>query len=134
MQLEFNPAKVKSYRLIGYENRMLAAEDFDNDKKDAGEMGAGTTVTALYELIPADGTGRGHDLKYQQSTVTETAKNSDEVLTVKLRYKPPQSDKGSWGLEKVIAQAQMGVGSDKEGYRLNFVKMAKQAQLLSRNF
>ena len=169
LQLEFNPAKVKEYRLIGYENRLLAAEDFDDDSKDAGEMGAGTTVTALYELVPGNGNAQGHDLKYQQNSVKANAKDSDEIMTVKLRYKPPTEDKsilisqvvkdnakpwrmvsedfrfaasvasfgmnlrksehkGSWGLEDVVAQAQMGVGSDEEGYRLNFVKLAKQAQ------
>ena len=91
LQLEFNPKKVKEYRLIGYENRLLAAEDFDNDKKDAGELGAGTTVTALYELVPADGSGAGHDLKYQNNRPSHAA-HSNEVLTVKLRYKQPKSD------------------------------------------
>ena len=71
IQIEFNPAKVKAYRLIGYENRVLAAEDFNDDKKDAGEIGAGHTVTALYELVPAGAetelqTGRVDELKYQQ--------------------------------------------------------------------
>ncbi|MGV3523760.1 MAG: vWA domain-containing protein [Candidatus Sericytochromatia bacterium] len=89
LQLEFNPTRVASYRLIGYENRLLAAEDFDDDSKDAGELGAGTTVTALYEVIP--GSGSGHDLKYQQSTVKPEAQ-SGELVTLKLRYKQPQSD------------------------------------------
>lgn len=92
LQLEFNPSKVASYRLIGYENRLLRAEDFDNDKKDAGEMGAGHTVTALYEIVPATGTHKGHDLKYQTSQVTGAAKYSDEWVNLKLRYKPPTSD------------------------------------------
>ncbi len=92
LQLEFNPLKIKSYRLIGYENRLLAAEDFQNDQKDAGEMGAGTTVTALYELIPADGSGTAHELKYQKNEVSELAKNSTEAVTVNLRYKQPQSN------------------------------------------
>ncbi|MBM96124.1 MAG: hypothetical protein CMI09_09815 [Oceanospirillaceae bacterium] len=91
LQLEFNPAKVKSYRLIGYENRMLANEDFTDDKKDAGELGAGLRVTALYEIIPADGSQNEQPLKYQTSELTDKA-NSNDTLTVKLRYKQPDSD------------------------------------------
>jgi len=95
IQVEFNPDKVKSYRLIGYENRSLNKEDFNDDKKDAGELGAGHTVTALYEIIPADSeesTGSVDALKYQQPSSTNTAKSSDEVMTVKLRYKEPTGD------------------------------------------
>lgn len=91
IQVEFNPAQVKAYRLIGYEKRALANEDFNNDKKDAGELGAGHTVTALYEVIPADSkeeTGSVDALKYQQTQV----KKSDELLTVKLRCKEPDGD------------------------------------------
>ena len=88
IQVEFNPSNVKAYRLIGYANRMLEAEDFNDDTKDAGEVGSGHTVTALYEIIPP-GTNeeiRSVDtLKYQQSQVVE----SDELLTFKLRYKEP---------------------------------------------
>lgn len=96
LQIEFNPAKVKGYRLIGYENRMLRKEDFADDKKDAGEMGAGHTVTALYEIIPAGSKEEipGADkLKYQTTKVSDAAKSSTELMTVKLRYKPPQKDK-----------------------------------------
>lgn len=99
LQLEFNPAKVSSYRLIGYENRLLAAEDFDNDAKDAGELGAGTTVTALYELVPAKAGAQGHDLRYQQQMVKPEALKSNEMLSVKLRYKPPSSD-----ISKLLSQ------------------------------
>ncbi len=90
IQIEFNPNKVKAYRLIGYENRVMQNEDFENDKKDAGELGAGHTVTALYEIIPASSKEeipKAGELKYQ-STQTTTASSSDEVMTVKLRYKP----------------------------------------------
>lgn len=92
LQLEFNPAYVQSYRLIGYENRMLQNEDFNDDKKDAGEMGAGHTVTALYEIVPVGGksTGSVDPLKYQQTTASNNF--SGEVLTVKLRYKEPKSE------------------------------------------
>jgi Ca-activated chloride channel family protein len=95
IQIEFNPVKVKQYRLIGYENRLLKKEDFDNDKKDAGELGAGHTVTALYEIVPAKETKNYkdlEDLKYQLSKLTYAAKNSDELLTLKLRYKLPEKD------------------------------------------
>ncbi len=93
IQVEFNPAQVEGYRLIGYENRVLAAEDFNDDKKDAGEIGAGHTVTALYELVPAGGKVDISDvdpLKYQ----SEPKKSKDkavagELLTLKLRYKEP---------------------------------------------
>lgn len=90
LQLEFNPSLVKSYRLVGYENRVLAARDFNDDQKDAGEIGAGHTVTALYELIPADGTSAsGIDpLKYQRPRPAPRPV-SDELLTLKLRYKRP---------------------------------------------
>ncbi|MGD2084615.1 MAG: von Willebrand factor type A domain-containing protein [Candidatus Aminicenantes bacterium] len=96
IQVEFNPTKVKAYRLVGYENRVLADEDFDDDKKDAGELGAGHTVTALYELIPA-GSGekvkKTGDLKYQETKIKDTAASSAEIMTVKFRYKPPKEEK-----------------------------------------
>jgi Ca-activated chloride channel homolog len=95
IQIEFNPAKVKQYRLIGYENRLLNKEDFDDDTKDAGELGAGHTVTALYEIVPADDKMNfiEHDnLKYQINKLTRTAINSDELLTLNLRYKLPDKD------------------------------------------
>lgn len=93
IQVEFNPANVAEYRLIGYENRALADRDFADDTKDAGEIGAGHTVTALYELI-LEGTSGNIDLKYQQEkpSVTEPNEYSDELLTVSLRYKAPESD------------------------------------------
>jgi len=100
-QIEFNPARVKGYRLVGYENRLLNDEDFNDDKKDAGEMGAGHTVTALYELIPAgsDESLKSIDpLKYQGSRDgSETresvkANGSAELMTVKLRYKQPDGN------------------------------------------
>ncbi|MBI9016228.1 MAG: VWA domain-containing protein [Phycisphaerae bacterium] len=98
IQVEFNPAKVAGYRLIGYENRMLNKEDFNDDKKDAGEIGAGHTVTALYELVPVGvKVPAGVDkLKYQtnvETEVSDAAKMSNELLTVKLRYKAPDGAK-----------------------------------------
>jgi Ca-activated chloride channel family protein len=95
IQIEFNPAKVKAYRLIGYENRMLKSEDFNNDKKDAGELGSGHTVTALYEIIPVGVESeffKVDELKYQSSKIDPVGYNSKELMTVKLRYKNPDSD------------------------------------------
>lgn len=92
-QVEFNPAKLKGYRLIGYENRLLNAEDFEDDTKDAGEIGAGHCVTALYEFVPIDSKMdiKESDLKYQDSLKTSDSA-SDEWLTVNIRYKEPDSD------------------------------------------
>lgn len=95
LQIEFNPAKVKAYRLIGYENRMLKSEDFNNDKKDAGELGSGHTVTALYEIIPVGVESEFRkidDLKYQRTKIEPSAQNSKELMTIKLRYKKPNED------------------------------------------
>ena len=95
IQVEFNPAKVAGYRLIGYENRMLADRDFNNDKKDAGEIGAGVSVTALYEIVPAGQKveNPGVDkLKYGKVKQSSTRFN-DELMTVKLRYKEPEESK-----------------------------------------
>jgi len=100
-QIEFNPARVKGYRLVGYENRLLNDEDFNDDKKDAGEMGAGHTVTALYEVIPAgsDKSLKSIDALKYQSDRKETKKQADvkanasaELMTVKLRYKQPDGN------------------------------------------
>ncbi|MDD3534636.1 MAG: VWA domain-containing protein [Candidatus Cloacimonetes bacterium] len=96
IQVEFNPAHVKAYRLVGYENRLLRPEDFKDDTKDAGDMGAGHSVTALYEIIPADSKEEipGVDsLKYQDTIINEEARKSPELMNVKIRYKQPQSDK-----------------------------------------
>lgn len=95
LQLEFNPNKVESYKLIGYENRLLNAEDFNDDTKDAGELGAGHTVTALYEIVlKGEGTAPSVDtLRYQK--LTELAPKtvpSEELLTVKFRYKKPNEE------------------------------------------
>jgi len=88
LQLEFNPKYVKEYKLIGYENRMLANEDFTNDKKDAGEIGAGHTVTALYELVPSDGKVV-QSLRYQSQELNEKGKGN-ELGFLKIRYKDPK--------------------------------------------
>lgn len=90
LQLEFNPLKVKSYRLVGYENRVLNNEDFADDKKDAGEMGAGHTVTALYEIVPGKSDDAG--LRYQGGRTATEAARSGELALVKVRYKSPDGD------------------------------------------
>lgn len=110
IQLEFNPANVKGYRLIGYENRLLDKEDFNDDQKDAGELGSGHTVTALYEIIP-QGVESPYladvdQLKYQQNELPKKYVNSEELLTVKLRYKAPQGNK-SKKIETVVKAKDM---------------------------
>ena len=95
LQIEFNPTKIQAYRLIGYENRMLRNEDFNNDKKDAGDLGSGHTVTALYEIIPVGVDSDFYkidDLKYQKFEVNSIAPTSKELLTVKFRYKNPKEE------------------------------------------
>lgn len=98
LQIEFNPSQVQAYRLIGYESRLLKDEDFNNDAKDAGEMGAGHTVTAFYEVVPAgvesNFVNKVDDLKYQKKVkpALQPVTGSKELLTVKLRYKAPDED------------------------------------------
>ncbi len=178
LQVEFNPAKVQSYRLIGYENRMLNKEDFNDDTKDAGELGSGHTVTALYEVVPVgvdDAFARPVDkLKYQQQPAPVTsASASREILTVKFRYKQPDGDqsrllehavmdqsivlhktsenfrfaaavaefgmllrnsayKQSASFMNVLSLAQNATGKDEEGYRSEFVKLVKNAEVLAK--
>ena len=95
IQVEFNPARVDSYRLIGYENRALRHEEFNDDTRDGGEIGAGHQVTVLYEIVPA-GTeypaGRVDPLKYQTPAAPKRAGHAHEWLTLKVRYKPPDRD------------------------------------------
>jgi Ca-activated chloride channel family protein len=179
LQLEFNPAKVAAYRLIGYENRLLNKEDFNNDLKDAGDMGAGHRVTALYEIIPAgikdDFTNSVDPLKYQQPKQSAAVKpSSDEMLTIKFRYKEPAGlasklskavvfdrpvafDKTTTDFKWASAVAEVGMllrdsefkqsanfksaisiaraakGTDHEGYRAEFIKLAESAMLLSKS-
>ncbi|MGN6818601.1 MAG: vWA domain-containing protein [Sphingomonas sp.] len=99
VQVEFNPAAVKQYRLIGYENRALAEEDFDNDAVDAGDMGAGHQVTALYEVVPAAGAGWLPDRRYPANVATAPAGTGSELCFVKLRYKLPEG-----GASKLISR------------------------------
>ncbi|MBL4650422.1 MAG: DUF3520 domain-containing protein, partial [Aureispira sp.] len=121
IQIEFNPKTIKAYRLIGYENRLLAKEDFDDDTKDAGELGAGHTVTAIYEVILSDSKStqdiaKAADLKYQTKTV---AGKSSDLMTVKFRYKPIKSDK-SILLEQVLNKsALIGLENSSDNYRFS---------------
>jgi Ca-activated chloride channel family protein len=105
IQIEFNPAKVQAYRLLGYEDRMLNKEDFNNDKKDAGDMGSGHTVTALYEIVPAgikdDYSISVDPLKYQKPGPLPAAKLSGEMLTIKFRYKQNDSSASKMSLVTV---------------------------------
>ena len=175
LQVEFNPDKVQAYRLIGYENRLLEDRDFNDDKKDAGEMGSGHTVTALYEVIPtgvkSSFSGSVDDLKYQENKKPRNG-NSKEMLTVKLRYKDPDGNSSKLLQESVVDQsapferasnnfmfaasvaefgmllrqsdfiqdasfdhvihtATKAMGTDKEGYRSEFIKLAKSAKLMA---
>jgi Ca-activated chloride channel family protein len=102
VQIEFNPARVKEYRLVGYENRLLRAEDFNNDAKDAGDLGSGHQVTAFYEIVPAGGSESGgevDELRYQQqrgrtkAPVNRAPDRANELAWLKLRHKTPQGDK-----------------------------------------
>ena len=175
LQIEFNPTKVSAYRLIGYENRMLKNEDFNNDKKDAGELGSGHTVTALYEVIPVgveSDFNKVDELKYQSPKIDPASYNSKELMTVKFRYKKPDgevsklivhplldsnqsmeksSDNFRWSaavagfgmllrdseyvqgfsFDKVLQLAQGAKGSDKDGYRIEFINMVKSQGLLA---
>jgi Ca-activated chloride channel family protein len=175
IQVEFNPQTVSAYRLIGYENRLLKNEDFNDDRKDAGEIGAGHSVTALYEIVPvgADVPSPGVDpLRYQQTSaparVPTAAAFSDELMTVKLRFKAADGDtsrlvssvvrnkpqpmtanigfasavaelgmllrdsvyQSSASYEGLSARARTFRGSDLEGYRAEFIRMAELAATL----
>ncbi|RKD12326.1 hypothetical protein BCY91_11740 [Pelobium manganitolerans] len=112
LQVEFNPALVQAYRLVGYENRLLNKEDFKDDKKDAGDMGAGHTVTALYEIIPqgykSEFVKENEGLKYQKNAMLKPSK---ELLTVKLRYKKPDEDKSQEFSTVLTDKGAMEIGS-----------------------
>ena len=119
LQVEFNPALVSSYRLIGYENRLLNEEDFNDDAKDAGEMGSGHTVTALYEIVlagSADNQPSIDPLKYQESRVPANNRYSDEMLTIKVRYKEPDG-KVSKMFERSVTDASADIGTASENMR-----------------
>jgi Ca-activated chloride channel family protein len=117
IQIEFNPRTVGAYRLVGYENRLLNRQDFNDDKKDAGEIGAGHTVTALYELIPPGEPVPGatvDPLVYQDAPKpVASASRSNELMTVKLRYKKPDEDTShllSVAVEKRTGEVSPNIG------------------------
>ena len=109
LQVEFNPQRVAAYRLIGYENRMLRKEDFDDDTKDAGEIGAGHSVTALYEVVPANvasDNGTTEPLRYQAVARNTRQANDDELIYVKLRYKLPDASVSRW-LDHIVPASRL---------------------------
>jgi Ca-activated chloride channel homolog len=122
LQLEFNPAKIKAYRLVGYENRLLKKEDFNNDQKDAGELGAGHSVTALYEVITADSKEtldtKVDELKYSQTTVNKNTGSSNELMTVKFRYKNPK-DTVSKLIVQTLADKEVSLENTSENFRFS---------------
>jgi Ca-activated chloride channel family protein len=133
LQIEFNPTKVAGYRLIGYENRLLNKEDFNDDKKDAGELGSGHTGTALYEIIPAgiesEFLKSVDELKYQKP---KKAKSSvgDEVMNIKLRYKAPDSDVSKL-IEHSVLNRQIAIENTSDNFR--FTAAVAQLGMLLRN-
>ena len=136
LQVEFNPATVANYRLIGYENRVMAAEDFRDDTKDAGEIGAGHSVTALYEIVPRGvAPGRGAEpLKYQQQPEPPVLKGtdgepSDDLLTVKLRWKQPE---GSVSTLKEFPLADRGAAFEEASDDLRFASAVASFGMLLR--
>jgi Ca-activated chloride channel family protein len=177
LQIEFNPAVVQGYRLIGYENRMLAKEDFNNDKKDAGDLGSGHTVTALYEIIPvglqSEFLKQVDTLRYQTTERFSATAFGKEMMTLKMRYKHPTDSisklmtvavldeqkqmqltstnfrfaaavaefgmmlrnstfKQQASYKEVISLAENAVGTDKEGYRKEFLQLVKNATSIAK--
>lgn len=131
IQVEFNPTEVKEYRLIGYENRMLAAEDFNDDKKDGGELGAGHSVTALYEVIPVGANGTGgkvDDLKYRAQG-RDGEPGAGEVLTVKLRWQHPTEA----GPSRLVSRTVRTARSNGNLANLKFASAVAQFGMLLRN-
>ncbi len=122
LQVEFNPARIQAYRLIGYENRMLNKEDFNNDKKDAGDLGSGHTVTALYEIIPvgvkSDFIENTDPLKYQSTGNSITSGNTaEEMMTIKLRYKAPDSERSRL-MEHPVIDDHITLDNTSDNFRL----------------
>lgn len=127
LQVEFNPSKVQAYRLIGYENRMLKSEDFNDDKKDAGELGAGHTVTALYEIIPvgvkSEFVKTVDKLKYQQTSANNTENNTsstgNEMMTIKFRYKKPNEDVSKLMEQEIVKSNVLSLEKSSENFRFS---------------
>ena len=129
IQVEFNPAKVLAYRLIGYENRLLRSQDFNDDTKDAGELGAGHSVTALYEIVPVGVQSSVElqpvdSLRYQQNPALLAAYNSNELMLVKLRYKAPDATES-----QLIQQPLLDRATKLENASNNFKFAAAVAEL-----
>jgi Ca-activated chloride channel homolog len=119
LQLEFNPDEVGAYRLIGYENRRLEDRDFNDDQKDAGELGAGHSVTALYELVPPGGaTGGSVDALRYQAPARRVAGHAGELCTIKLRYKRPGSDR-SQVFERPVSDASVPLAQTSQAFRFS---------------
>ena len=134
LQIEFNPTLVQGYRLIGYENRMLNKEDFNDDKKDAGEMGSGHTVTALYEIIPvgerSDFLKKVDTLKYQKEEKFSASAFSNELMTVKLRYKQPDGATSKL-MEVPVTDRNVAIQNTSANYR--FASSVAEFGMLLRN-
>jgi Ca-activated chloride channel family protein len=119
VQVEFNPAHVRAYRLIGYENRVMAAEAFNDDPQDGGELGAGHSVTALYEIVPVGArtpVAQTDPLRYQQVRPRPGAAGSRELLTVKLRYKAPEGE-SSWLIEQPVRDRGVELARTSDDFR-----------------
>ncbi len=157
VQIEFNAALVKSYRLVGYDNRLLAARDFNNDRKDAGDIGAGHTVTALYEIVPTgERAGRGDDLmtvklRYKEPDATTSKLLTANVKDSDVRWGRASNDfrfaaavaefgmllressyRGQASFDDVLALAQGALGRDANGYRAEFADLVRRAKALAR--
>ncbi len=135
LQIEFNPAKVQGYRLIGYENRLLNKEDFNDDKKDAGELGSGHTVTALYEVIPVGVKDsflkKVDDLKYQKNkTALNKTSDNGEIMNIKLRYKQPDGDVSKL-IEHPVFDTQLSLAATSNNFR--FAASVAEFGMLLRN-
>lgn len=127
-QLEFNPANVKGYRLIGYENRVMAAEDFNDDTKDAGEIGAGHSVTVLYEIVPADSEMELGESELKYASDSEGVMG-DELLTVNIRYKEPEGSES----KLLTYPVNKSLYSDKMSADMNFASCVAEFGMLLRN-
>jgi len=131
LQIEFNPAKVKSYRLIGYEKRLLRPEDFADDSKDAGELGSGHTVTALYEIVPTDGASSvSQELTYQTTQIKTDAQTRNELATIRFRYKKPAGETSSEIVRKIPAGT---VAINNAGENIRFAAAVAEWGMLLRN-
>lgn len=127
-QLEFNPTNVKGYRLIGYENRVMAAEDFNDDTKDAGEIGAGHSVTVLYEIVPADSKMELGESELKYASDSEGVMG-DELLTVNIRYKEPEGSES----KLLTYPVNKSLYSDKMSADMNFASCVAEFGMLLRN-